>query len=56
VYAVGKSSLSTNFHAVTTGTNGSCGTICDASAGYDYVTGLGTPQSKVLIPALAARP
>ena len=26
------------------------------SAGYDYVTGLGTPQSKVLIPALAARP
>ena len=56
LYAVGKSSLSTNFHAVTTGTNGSCGTICDASAGYDYVTGLGTPQSKVLIPALAARP
>src|SRR5271170_1169234 len=56
VYAVGKSSLGTNFHAVTTGTNGSCGTICDALTGYDYVTGLGTPQSKVLIPALAARP
>src|SRR5271154_6856693 len=35
VYAVGKSSLGTNFHAVTS---------------------LGTPQSKVLIPALAARP
>src|ERR1700678_3657128 len=56
VYAVGKSSLGTNFHAVTTGTNGSCGTLCDALTGYDYVTGLGTPQSKVLIPALAARP
>jgi subtilase family serine protease len=56
VYAVGKSSLATNFHAVTTGSNGSCGKICDAFAGYDYVTGLGTPQSKVLIPALAARP
>jgi subtilase family serine protease len=56
VYAVGKSSLATNFHAVTTGTNGSCGTLCDALTGYDYVTGLGTPQSKVLIPALAARP
>ena len=56
VYAVGKSSLTSNFHAVTTGTNGSCGTICDARAGYDYVTGLGTPQSGVLIPALAARP
>jgi subtilase family serine protease len=56
VYAVGKSSLGTSFHSVTTGTNGSCGTMCDAFAGYDYVTGLGTPQSKVLIPALAVRP
>jgi subtilase family serine protease len=56
VYAVGKSSLSANFHAVTSGTNGSCGTLCDALAGYDYVTGLGTPQTKVLVPALAARP
>jgi subtilase family serine protease len=56
VYAVGKSSPTTNFHAVTTGSNGSCGTLCDALTGYDYVTGLGTPQSKVLIPALAARP
>jgi subtilase family serine protease len=56
VYAVGKSSLGNYFHAVTTGTNGSCGTLCDALTGYDYVTGLGTPQSKVLVPALAARP
>ena len=56
VYAVGKSSLTANFHAVTSGTNGSCGTLCDALAGYDYVTGLGTPQSKVLVTALAARP
>jgi len=56
VYAVGKAGLGSNFHAVTTGTNGSCGTLCDALAGYDYVTGLGTPQSKVLVPALAARP
>src|SRR5271155_2701272 len=56
LYAVGKSSLASNFHAVTSGTNGSCGTMCDALTGYDYVTGLGTPQSKLLIPALAARP
>jgi subtilase family serine protease len=56
LYAVGKSSLASNFHAVTSGTNGSCGTMCDALTGYDYVTGLGTPQSKVLVPALAARP
>ncbi|MFZ3215753.1 MAG: S53 family peptidase [Candidatus Acidiferrales bacterium] len=56
VYTVGKSNLNTNFHAVTTGTNGSCGVLCDALTGYDYVTGLGTPQSKLLVPALAARP
>jgi subtilase family serine protease len=56
VYSVAKTNLGANFRAVTAGTNGSCGVICDALAGYDYVTGLGTPQSKVLIPALAAHP
>ena len=52
----GQINLGANFHAVTAGTNGSCGVICDALAGYDYVTGLGTPQSKVLIPALVSHP
>lgn len=56
VYSTAKSNLGANFHAVTAGTNGSCGVICDALAGYDYVTGLGTPQSKVLIPALVSHP
>ena len=56
VYSVAKTNLGANFRAVTAGTNGSCGVICDALAGYDYVTGLGTPQPKVLIPALVAHP
>ncbi len=33
------------FHDVTSGSSGSCGTImCNATAGYDGVTGLGTPN------------
>jgi subtilase family serine protease len=34
---------------VTTGTNGSCGYYCQAKSGYDYVTGLGSPQVTNLI-------
>ncbi len=44
------------FYPVTSGTNGSCGTVCEALVGYDFVTGLGTPRAGVIIPALAARP
>lgn len=55
VYAIAKTNLATDFNSVTQGTNGSCGTLCTASAGYDYVTGLGTPQAKWLIPALVAQ-
>jgi len=32
-----------DFRDILSGTNGSCGTKCTASPGYDYVTGLGTP-------------
>jgi subtilase family serine protease len=56
IYSTAKAGIGANFHAVTTGTNGSCGQMCDASAGYDYVTGLGTPQAAVLIQALVAKP
>src|SRR2546430_4538350 len=31
---------SANFHDITSGTNGSCGTLCTAAPGYDYVTGI----------------
>jgi hypothetical protein len=37
---------------VTSGGNGSCGTVCQAAGGYDYVTGLGSPNAGNLIPAL----
>jgi len=30
---------------ITSGTNGDCGYYCDARAHYDYVTGLGSPQT-----------
>ena len=39
LYSLAKTNIGANFHAVTQGTNGNCGEICDALAGYDYVTG-----------------
>jgi subtilase family serine protease len=56
IYSAAKAGIGANFHPVTAGTNGSCGQMCDALAGYDYVTGLGTPQAAVLIQALVAKP
>jgi subtilase family serine protease len=55
LYTLAKTAINTDFHAVTSGTNGTCGTICDASVGYDYVTGLGTPQAATIIAALVAQ-
>jgi subtilase family serine protease len=54
IYAIAKSAGS-NFLGVNYGTNGNCGVMCSAGAGFDYVTGLGTPQSNVLISSLAAQ-
>jgi subtilase family serine protease len=36
-------------HDTATGNNGSCGYVCTARSGYDYVTGLGSPLSGSLI-------
>ena len=33
------------FRDITSGSNGSCGYFCDARMHYDYVTGLGSPQT-----------
>jgi len=55
IYQVAKAALTTRFHDVSTGTNGTCGSLCTAKAGYDYVTGLGTPKASALIPALVAK-
>ena len=44
----------TDFHDITSGTNGSCGAQCTAGVGYDLVTGIGSPKVNVLVPALVA--
>ena len=54
--AVYAAAQSPNFHDITSGTNGTCGTLCTAVAGYDYVTGLGSPQANNIITALVAAP
>jgi subtilase family serine protease len=65
--AMGKTTLSkiqtllyplseTDYHDITSGSNGGCGAQCNAGPGYDFVTGLGSPQANLLIPALVAAP
>jgi len=46
----------TDYHDITSGTNGSCGALCTAGPGYDFVTGVGSPQANLLVPALVAAP
>jgi subtilase family serine protease len=55
LYTIAKTGLNADFRSVTQGANGVCGVMCTASARYDYVTGLGTPQASALIAALAAQ-
>jgi subtilase family serine protease len=50
------SDYSTDFHDITSGTNGSCGSECTAGVGYDLVTGVGSYQANNLYPALVADP
>lgn len=45
-------SSSTVLNDIDTGSNGDCGYYCTAASGYDYVTGLGSPEIHQLIPAL----
>lgn len=44
----------TRLRDVTSGTNGACGANCTASAGYDLVTGLGSPHANALVPYLVS--
>jgi subtilase family serine protease len=43
LYADATASYATMFRDVMLGTNGNCGAVCSAAAGYDTVTGLGSP-------------
>ena len=49
LYSLAKTRIAADFHAVTNGTNGWCGTVRDAGPGYDFITGLGSPQAVNLI-------
>ena len=46
----------TDFHDIIHGSNGICGSECNAGPGYDLVTGIGSYQANVLAPALVAEP
>ncbi len=56
IYATAKAHYHTDFHDILSGSNGSCGSICNAHTGYDYVTGLGSPVAYKFVPALIAAP
>jgi subtilase family serine protease len=57
LYLLGQpASYPNDYHDIKSGTNGTCGTICTSVAGYDYVTGLGSPKANALINALVAQP
>jgi fibronectin type 3 domain-containing protein len=42
-----------NYHDITSGSNGHCGSLCNAGPGYDEVTGLGSPQANNIIPYIS---
>ncbi|MEO8659423.1 MAG: S53 family peptidase [Bryobacteraceae bacterium] len=42
------------YNDVTSGNNGTCGAICNAGPGYDYVTGRGTPKANLIITVLTS--
>jgi subtilase family serine protease len=48
-------SYAQNYNDVTGGSNGTCGLLCTAARGYDYVTGLGSPRVQNLVNVLIAR-
>jgi subtilase family serine protease len=50
------SNYNADFHDITTGNNGDCGSQCNATTGYDLVTGIGTYQANNLYRALLAVP
>ena len=49
LYNIAKMNSRYYYNDITSGTNGSCGYYCTAQVGYDYVTGLGTPQVYFLV-------
>ncbi len=54
LYTIYNTTHYNDYHDVTSGTNGTCGADCTAVAGYDLVTGIGSPKVNHLVPALVA--
>lgn len=52
LYSIGKTNYKYYYNDITSGTNGSCGYYCTARAGYDYITGIGSPQALPVINGL----
>lgn len=51
--AASVAAYASNYRDITMGSNGPCGSVCAASVGYDFVTGLGSPLASALVPYLA---
>jgi subtilase family serine protease len=49
IYSVAREYSFALFQDITSGFNGNCGYWCYARPGYDYITGVGTPQATNLI-------
>jgi subtilase family serine protease len=49
LYSVARETNPLLINDILTGSNGTCSYYCQARSGYDYVTGLGTPMSGMLI-------
>jgi subtilase family serine protease len=56
LYRIAKASGGAEFHDILAGSNGTCGLVCTAMPGFDYVTGLGSPRAQLLVNALASQP
>ena len=55
IYAAASgASYTANYNDIVSGSNGNCGAVCDASQGYDFVTGLGSPHANSLVPFIAS--
>ena len=46
------SAYATNYTDILSGANGTCGSVCTATSGYDFATGVGSPNAAALIPYL----
>lgn len=50
--AAASSVYASNYRDITSGNNGTCGAVCNAATGYDFITGLGSPLANNLVPYL----